>query len=269
MTTDAHLDAEAPPPDSPYGRDYYDNYAIEGRVGYSRENWLADFRNIADAIIRQLNPRTVLDLGCAKGFLVECLRDRGVEAFGLDVSAYAISQVRTDIRRHCWVGSASDPLTQSYDLIFCNEVCEHLSESEANEAIRQMASHTGLVLFSSTPGHFDDPTHINVRPVIDWLRTFAQLSFAPDETFDVGFLAPWAMLMRRQNAPPPDDRLRRFAYLKNRAFMSWELRDSPEILGELEAIRNSRAWKLVGMYRRFRAGLRKPVGQLFRGAHQK
>lgn len=272
MSSHVELDAQgrpAPAPDSVYGRDYYDHYAIAGRVGYSRENWLADFRNIADGIIRQLNPRTVLDVGCAKGFLVECLRERGVEAYGLDFSDYAISQVRDDIRRYCWVGSAADPLTRSYDLIFCNEVCEHLSEADANEAIRQMTSHAEAVLFSSTPGHFDDPTHVNVRPIIDWLRLFARSSFAPDETFDVGFLAPWAMLLRRANTPPSDERLRRFAYLKNRAFVAWELRNSPEVLGQLAAIRNSRAWKLIGVYARVKAGLKKPFEQLFRGAQQR
>ena len=32
------------------------------------------FGNIADAIIRQLKPTSVLDAGCALGFLVEALR---------------------------------------------------------------------------------------------------------------------------------------------------------------------------------------------------
>ena len=34
---------------------------------------------VADQLISLLNPRRVLDVGCAMGFLVECFRDRGVQ----------------------------------------------------------------------------------------------------------------------------------------------------------------------------------------------
>ena len=40
---------------------------------------------IAERITRDINPKTVLDAGCAMGFLVEGLRARGVEAWGVDV----------------------------------------------------------------------------------------------------------------------------------------------------------------------------------------
>ena len=56
------------------------------------------FGTIADQVVAEIKPRRVLDVGCAKGFLVEALRDRGVEAFGIDVSEYAIGEVRPDIR---------------------------------------------------------------------------------------------------------------------------------------------------------------------------
>src|SRR5215469_3567995 len=96
--------------DPQYGRDYYDTYGQLGRGAYTRENpyWLWFFSRIAEEIVRRLKPRRVLDVGCAKGFLVECLRDRGIEAFGFDISEYAISEVRHDIKPYCWVGSGAD-----------------------------------------------------------------------------------------------------------------------------------------------------------------
>ena len=237
---------------SQYGREYFDAYSDGDRRGYTRENWLEDFRRLADQIVVRLNPRRVLDVGCAKGFLVECLRDRGVEAFGFDISEYAVSEVRSDVRPYCWVGSAGNSINEDYDLITCHEVCEHLPECEATEAISRMTSHSDTILFSSTPGHFEDPMHVNVRPIIDWLRTFAQFSFAPDEKFDASFVTPWAMLLRRAPEPPPDQTLRHFAYLKTRAFATWELKNSPEVRGELDAILNSKAWKLLSLYRKVR-----------------
>src|SRR5438067_1444734 len=126
---------------SEYGTRYYEEYySPVGPSTYTRENphWLKFFGKVADSLIRQVNPQTALDVGCAKGFLVECLRDRDVEAYGFDVSDYAIAEVREDIKPYCWVGSAVDSIRKTYDLITCIEVCEHLSESAAQETIRQM-----------------------------------------------------------------------------------------------------------------------------------
>ena len=76
--------------DGLYDEDYYKYY---DQQGYSRSaEWLEFFGLIADLIVEKLNPKTALDAGCAYGLLVESLRDRGVEAFGIDVSSYAIAR---------------------------------------------------------------------------------------------------------------------------------------------------------------------------------
>jgi len=239
-----------------YDSDYYDRLRP---CAYSRENpvWLQFAGRIADELVTQLNPHRVLDVGCAKGFLVECLRDRGVEAYGFDVSEYAIGEVRGDLKPYCWVGSAADPIKEEYDLITCIEVCEHMSEAEANEAIRQMTSHSSAILFSSTPCDFTEPTHVNVRPIIDWLRLFAEFSFTSDEKFDCSFIAPQAMLFRQAQVRPPDQVLCRFAHLKNRAIIAVELR-------ELDMILNSKGWKLLNLYRDLRARVKQPISQALR-----
>ena len=73
------------------------------------EHWVKFFGNIADKIIETINPKTVLDVGCAAGYLVAALRDRGVEAYGIDVSEFAISCAREDIKPYCRVCSALEP----------------------------------------------------------------------------------------------------------------------------------------------------------------
>ncbi len=69
------------------------------------------FRGIATEIIRTLRPKTVFDAGCAWGLLVEALWDQGVEARGVDISEYAISNLRPDMRPYCRVGSLTEPFT--------------------------------------------------------------------------------------------------------------------------------------------------------------
>src|SRR5215218_4972349 len=102
-------------PSAEYGRYYYRH---DCGIPYERnDHWLQFFGRVADAIVRDLRPTSVLDAGCAMGFLVEALRERGVEAWGIDVSEYAISQVHESVSEYCTVGSLAEPLPRRYDLI--------------------------------------------------------------------------------------------------------------------------------------------------------
>ena len=57
-----------------YGQDYYCSH-LGPPYDRSEPHWLRFFGMIADEIVSRLHPRRVLDVGCAKGFLVEALRD--------------------------------------------------------------------------------------------------------------------------------------------------------------------------------------------------
>ncbi len=175
------------------------------------DHWLNFFGAIADEIIRSLKPQTVFDAGCAMGFLVESLWDRGVEAYGVDVSSFAISQVRRDVQRHCREGSLVDPIEGRYDLVTCIEVLEHLLPEETEAVIGNLAAITDTILFSSSPTDVTEATHFNVRPVIGWLKLFAEAGFSPDCVFDASFVAPHAMLLRKQQQPSSEDILALFS----------------------------------------------------------
>lgn len=167
------------------------------------ETWLKFFAGIAETIRRTIAPRTVLDAGCAMGFLVEALRERGVEAWGVDVSEYAIERVHPDIRQYCSVGSVTAPSVRTYDLIVCVEVLEHLSTREAEKAIENFCRCSKDVLFSSTPFDYKEVTHWNVRPPEYWAELFARQGFYRDIDFDASFITPWAVRVRRSREPWP------------------------------------------------------------------
>ena len=180
----------------PYDRHYFDTAL--GPVPYDRRHreWMEFFDTIADHVVSEIKPRRVLDVGCAKGFLVEALRDRGVEAFGIDISEYAIGEVRPDIRPYCRVASVVEPFGERYDLITCIEVLEHLNEADGRAAIANICRSAEDVLFSSTPGDFKEPTHVNVRPSSWWIERFAEHGFHLDVDFDAGFIAAHALRFR-------------------------------------------------------------------------
>jgi SAM-dependent methyltransferase len=186
-------------------KQHFDAYYYQHGLGqpYERnEWWLGFFGRIADRIVADIRPRSVLDAGCAMGFLVEALRARGVEAYGIDLSEYAIGQVHPDARPYCWVGSVAEPFPQRYDLIVSIEVLEHMPQAEAERAVANFCAHADDVLFSSSPLDYREATHFNVQPPEVWAELFARQGLFRDMDFDGTFLTPWATRFRRRDEPP-------------------------------------------------------------------
>ena len=186
-----------------YNAEYYKEYDVGcGKVDYSDSEYTKGFlTQIAQKIADDLHPRTVLDAGCAMGHLVAALRDLGVEAYGVDISKYAISKVREDIRPFCKVGSLTEPLPSGlpdrYDLVVTVEVLEHLYEDEGRQAIQNICKLTDEVLFTSTPDDFTEPTHVNVQQREYWCRVFFENGFVDDLNYRPRYLTSHALLFRR------------------------------------------------------------------------
>jgi len=233
------------------GSEYDEKYYREGLgpVAYARTNtWLNHFAGVADGIIRTVAPKTVLDVGCAFGMLVESLWDRGVRAQGIDISSYAISQVRPDIRPYVRVGRATEPLGGPYDLIVCIEVLEHIAYDDIAPAIARMAAATEVILFSSTPDDFTEPTHVSVRPPLAWIRDFADAGFAIDLIADPTFAAPHAIFFRRAKERQSEDiqmlgarlvRERSVSHARLRSMMA-ATAEAKKLQAQLEAARAAR-----------------------------
>ena len=279
-------------------QDKYDAayYAHSCGEPYERnETWLGVFNLIADHIVAELHPRSVLDAGCAMGFLVEALHQREVDAWGIDISEYAIQQVIPEIQPLCKVGLITDPFPHPhYDLIVCIEVIEHLTAEEAVVAVENLCKHSDDILLSSTPFDFREPTHVNVQPPEYWAALFRRFGFIHDIDFDASFIAPWAMRFIRAQLPLEDQlssyerkiwhlsqeiALRRDLSVEHKNELAkkemdleyWKL--SPKRLqGELDAIRNSTSWQIITRFHRFREriipiGSRREAGMrsIFRG----
>ena len=169
---------------------------------YARtDEWLAVFDRIAGRIADDMAPRRVLDGGCAFGFLVERLRDRGVDAHGIDLSPYAIARAAGAIQPFCRVGSITGDLGGHYDLVVSIEVAEHMPARDAESAIANICAHTSDVLFSSSPTDYREPTHVNVHPPEHWAELFARQGFFRDVDYDASYILPWAARFRRRQEP--------------------------------------------------------------------
>lgn len=180
-----------------YNQHYYEKSC--GDESYlDKDKWAPFYERIADEIIDTLHPSIVLDVGCAVGYLVAALRDRGVEAYGIDVSEFAISKVREDIRPYCKVCSALKPFPEdfprTYDLITTIEVAEHLYESDGIRLIENICKHSKNIIFSSSSDDITEKTHYNVQQAEYWAKKFAKNGFTKDLTYDASFIAPQAVM---------------------------------------------------------------------------
>lgn len=187
-----------------YSSTYYNDAHLggEGDYGWESEHWRGFFQMVADRVVGVVNPSTVLDVGCAKGLLVQALREKGVEASGLDVSEHAVETSHPDVRDHLRVASATDPIGGRFSLVTCIEVLEHMAPAPAQQAIDRMAEVSDRILFSSSPSDHREPTHINTRPTDQWVASFAERGFYRRTDVDLSFLTPWAVLLERADLTP-------------------------------------------------------------------
>ncbi len=123
-----------------YGEEYFDGAREFGYGGYKYDGrWVPVAADIVAHFDLKRGDR-VLDVGCAKGFLVRDLLDLGVDAYGLDISKYALmnSEPATIGRLH--LGTASDlPFPDdSFQAVISINTIHNLPRAEAVQAIAEI-----------------------------------------------------------------------------------------------------------------------------------
>lgn len=171
---------------------------------YTRKDiWVPFFDNMAERIIEKYAPKTVLDMGCAFGYLVSALRNKGVQAYGIDISEYALSQADEKIKPYVKVMSALDKLPDNfpkkYDLVVSIEMIEHLYADDGLKVIKKMTEYADRILLSSTDSDFAEPTHVNVQPKEYWCEKFAEHNYFRDLHIDLRYISPNAYLFERKD----------------------------------------------------------------------
>ena len=82
-----------------FGKEYFDGTREQGYGGYRYDGrWIPIAEDIVNHFSLKAGDR-VLDIGCGKGFLVKDLMKvcRGLEAFGLDISEYAVLNCEPEV----------------------------------------------------------------------------------------------------------------------------------------------------------------------------
>lgn len=109
--------------------------------------------------------RRVLDYGCGDGVFCLALARAGAEVVGFDVSAAALAQARRFAAGSTGVHfTAVPPEPDTFDLVFCTEVLEHIEDDRAFAAQLLVRVRPGGRLVGTTPvgRAFWDPDHRHI-----------------------------------------------------------------------------------------------------------
>lgn len=165
-----------------FSKEYFEEgKGLEKKRVYNWESTRLYFEVIANSINSTFKPQRILDIGCAKGYLVYLFNEQGIDAYGVDISSYAISKAPEEIKDKLYTLDIEEenlPFPDNlFDLITIVEVLEHLNSFEhLIKEIKRILKKNGYILITTpTPkGRYAkaDETHINVQSRRFWVELF-------------------------------------------------------------------------------------------------
>ena len=158
----------------PYDPSFYDAYR-----GESHRSAAA----FAALLVAELEPASVLDVGCGLGTWLRAFLDAGVETV-VGVDGDYVDRSRLQIPANRFVArDLTRPLDlpahlpQSFDLAVSMEVGEHLPEAASRTLVRSLTDRAPVVLFSAAIPHQGGTDHVNEQWPRYWAGRFAEAGF--------------------------------------------------------------------------------------------
>lgn len=180
----------------------YTDPQFDYRKGYGLTYWSDGFLGTAKYLAERFSPLfTFLELGCAKGFLVQAMRMIGIEAYGMDISEYAVSNCHPDMKDYIFCQNATDLSRfkdEYFDLVYSWDFLEHLYPQELHECLKECRRvgkgwmRHGITVFDKDyvsiaekfPEEPQDPTHVSCYKR-DWWERMFRVIFSKEEIREV------------------------------------------------------------------------------------
>ena len=123
-----------------YGQLYFDG---PREYGYGGFHYDGRWKSVAKDVIAHFSLRPgdrLLDVGCAKGFLVKDLLALGIDAFGVDISSYALTKCEPEVVGRLHLGSADSlPFPDSsFDAVISINTLHNLPRGRCLAALSSM-----------------------------------------------------------------------------------------------------------------------------------
>jgi SAM-dependent methyltransferase len=129
----------------------------EGRSGYASYDRVSSNADIAAYLLwRNFDVARTLDVGCATGYLVEALRELGLDAVGCDASPFAVEHAAPGARGHVRLGELAEGLPfadGAFDLVSALEILEHLEPERVPAALAELRRVCRGVVYATIPSY--------------------------------------------------------------------------------------------------------------------
>ncbi len=179
----------------PIPGDWFDaDYFEHGRKsnwsgGYAWSSFQGLFRETA-ALLHETFPEATsfVDVGCAKGFLVQALRERGLDARGFDHSEWAITNAQASVKPFLELASLDSMAydDRSIDVVVAMSLFESLTEEQISQILLRARRWVRRALFATIPiqtAAVDrDLSHITMHEPQWWCDRFAEAGWRQDPT---------------------------------------------------------------------------------------
>lgn len=178
-----------------FGQEFFDGDRLYGYGGYTYHPrfWTETVKRFRDHY--QLPEHaSVLDVGCAKGFLLHDLKQLMPKATvaGIDISQYAIDHAKEEIKPFLRVGSAKKlPYPdQSFDLVISITTVHNLALADCKQALREIERVSRAHKFITVDAWRTEQerqqmtqwnlTAVTYMHVEAWQRLFAEIGYTGD-----------------------------------------------------------------------------------------
>lgn len=170
---------------SNFSENYFDGgELINGRYSsYDFERFKISFDILSNKVIEKTTPKSLLDIGCAKGFLVSFFIKKNIKAFGIDISEYAINKAPSNIKPYLKkVDLNHDELPfdiSSFDNIICMGTIEYVKEQEfLIGEMKRVLKQNGIILITTLSKiSSDDNLRIYYKTQNHWDILFVKNGF--------------------------------------------------------------------------------------------
>jgi glycosyltransferase involved in cell wall biosynthesis len=178
-----------------YDEDYFENgYKSNWNQGYSWQSFSGLFRETATFLTSIFSEATsYLDIGCAKGFLVRALHERGKDCWGFDHSRWAIDRVEESIKPFVMQASVDEVhYDRQFDVLLAFSIFESLTESQALAFLSRARAWSRQAIIATIPSFQSqeeeeyckkddgDLSHISIRSRQWWHELFLRAGWQQD-----------------------------------------------------------------------------------------
>jgi protein-L-isoaspartate(D-aspartate) O-methyltransferase len=121
---------------------YFEKGITSKKSCYLNYRWIPELTiPMTSKIIKFLNIKdkeNILDFGCSKGYMVRAFRLLDINAYGVDISSYAIEHADTEVKRFCKLIRNNDyaPIKKNFNWVITKDVLEHLTVMQISKFLK-------------------------------------------------------------------------------------------------------------------------------------